>query len=984
MPPVPHRLPTLESTTDPITVSPGRVPSASQRSAIEAPAAALLVLAGPGAGKTFCLIERIRFLLEQLGMDPARICAFTFTNKAAGEIAERLARTLDDRVRQVKTGTIHAFCAELLREFGVRVGLEKGFGIIDEKQQRAVLRRIGRYDDRWSGSLLRRFSAHRIASEPFKHRNDADSFERYDRFLRDRNYVDFDMLIVKTAELLAHHDVVQRVRARWDCVLVDEFQDLNPLQYQVIRELGREHGHVFAVGDDEQSIYSWAGADPRVFRQYANDFDVTRRIVLRENRRCSREILALARRLIEHNPTLFDEPKLLEAERESAFCVAAHGFADDAAEREWLVADVRRDHAEHGIPWGEVAVLYRTHSIGEALEGSLLSAGIPCRLASGRALTQDPIIAYVLAALQVVAHPEDVHDDAFLELALPKPLVDDARAKLARSDRTLRAQLEATARELGHQHVDARRIRRACYSLDNLPAIADQHSSVMGLVEELLSHRVGTYDTVLEENHDELTDPAAQPEIERLAARLADARQSGRTIWLERRRGAEIPLAGLLRGAGFRHVSTDAVSPPDPEPILVDDAPTLGLPLALFKALQLLACANARSAFRDFTVVDIETTTNAVDRAEVVEIAAVRVRDRVIVDELSALVRPAGRIDPAAAAVHGISEAEVAAAPTFTELWPRVRAFCGSDTLVAHNGHHFDFPILERLSGETLAGTYDTLPLARRLVPGSASLSNLAAHFGVDTGRSHRALDDTRALAKVFLALRALNDAFARKTALVHLLDYLAVALVLWPDELDAEGTMLRERCGHFAFGRFSTCLDEYETERSARGDDTLPSVHDLIEWLGGVKRMERVRAEKPAGERYPVAMGRLRALLDQLPDASSFDDQLCRLLELAALSRADDEPADATRVNLLTLHSTKGLEFSRVYVVGVEDAELIGGSAAKPAADAQLEEARRLLYVGMTRAKDRLVLTHAESRNGRPGGGHRFLDEMGIVPTAP
>src|SRR5204862_506637 len=199
---------------------------------------------------------------------------------------------------------------------------------------------------------------------------------------------------------------------------------------------------------DEQSIYSWAGADPRVFRQYANDFDVTRRIVLRENRRCSREILALARRLIEHNPTLFDEPKLLEAERESAFCVAAHGFADDAAEREWLVADVRRDHAEHGIPWGEVAVLYRTHSIGE----------------------------------------------------------------------------------------------------------------------------------VLEENHDELTDPAAQPEIERLAARLADARQSGRTIWLERRRGAEIPLAGLLRAAGFRHVSTDAVAPPDPEPILVDDAPTLGLP----------------------------------------------------------------------------------------------------------------------------------------------------------------------------------------------------------------------------------------------------------------------------------------------------------------------------------------------------------------------------------------------------------------------
>ena len=970
------RFPVLDPVLPLLGVVPGRVPSESQRSAIEAPAEALLVLAGPGAGKTFCLIERIRFLLERLAMDPARICAFTFTNKAAGEIAERLARTLGPLAREVKSGTIHAFCAELLREFGSRVGLEKNFQILDDRQQLVVLRRIGRFS--FQKPLLASISAHRIASVPFRHRNDAQAFEKYERFLRDRNYADFDTLILKAAELLTHDDVVRRVRARWDCVLVDEFQDLNPLQYRVIRELGREHGHVFAVGDDEQSIYSWAGADPKVFLEFSNDFEVSRRVTLRENRRCSREILALARRLIEHNPTLFDEPKLLEAERESDFCVAAHAFPDDVAERDWLVTDLRRDHAEHGIAWGDVALLYRKHATGDALEASLLTAGIPCRLASGRALTQDPIIAYVLAALQVIATPEDVHDDAYFDSALDERLVADARGKLPHTGRTLREELEATARELGRDHPDAKRIRKACYSLDNLPAIASQHTTVMGLVEELLSQRVGTYATVLEENHDELTDPAALSEVTQLAARLADARETGRTIWLERRRGAEIPLAGLLRGAGFHRVSTDPLPPTNAEPILVDDAPTLGLPLALFKALQLLACANARSAFRDFTVLDVETTTNAVDRAEVVEIAAVRVRDRAIVDELSTLVRPAGRIEPGAEHTHGISDADVAAAPAFAEVWPRVRAFCGTDTIVAHNGHHFDFPILERLSGEKLAGTYDTLPLARRLHAGSASLGNLAVHFGIDTGQSHRALDDTRALAKVFLALRALNDAFARKTALAHLLDYLAVALVLWPDELDTEGAMLRDRCGHFAFGRFSTCLDEYETARSARGDDSLPGVHDLIEWLGGAERMERVRAEKPAGERYPVAMGRLRALLDQLPDAS-FDDQLCRLLELAALSRADDEPADATRVNLLTLHSTKGLEFSRVYVAGVEDAEMIGGSPSRRATDAQLEEARRLLYVGMTRAKDRLVLTHARERGGRPGGGHRFLDEMGM-----
>jgi DNA polymerase III epsilon subunit-like protein len=180
-----------------------------------------------------------------------------------------------------------------------------------------------------------------------------------------------------------------------------------------------------------------------------------------------------------------------------------------------------------------------------------------------------------------------------------------------------------------------------------------------------------------------------------------------------------------------------------------------------------------------------------------------------IVDEFRSFVRPVGPMG--AVEIHGITDADVADAPAFADVWPRMRAFCGDDVLVAHNGYEFDFPVLERLSGEKLLGTYDTLPLARKIVKGKAGLVALAARFGVDTGHSHRALDDVRTLAKVFLALRALNDAFARKTALAHLLDYLAVALVLWPDELDPEGTMLRERCCHFAFGRFSTAIDEYD-----------------------------------------------------------------------------------------------------------------------------------------------------------------------------
>jgi superfamily I DNA/RNA helicase/DNA polymerase III epsilon subunit-like protein len=961
--------------------APGRVPSASQRAAIEAAAEPLLVLAGPGAGKTFCLIERIRFLLEQLDVSPDRICAFTFTNKAAGEIAERLERTLGDQAAHVKTGTIHAFCAELLREFGSRIGLEPGFGIADEIYQRAVLRRLG-YPARWHGSLLGRFGAHRFRKEPFGHRNDADAFERYERFLEQRHVIDFDMLVIRTADLLADPHVVQRVRARWDCVLVDEFQDLNPFQYQVIREIGRDHRHIFAVGDEEQSIYAWAGADPHVFLDFINDFGLTTKVSLRENRRCPREILALARRLVEINAPMFAEKKVLEADHDSPFRVSALTFPTDDAELAWIIEDLRRDRDEHGVPWGEVALLYRRHQIGDAAEAGFLAAGLPCRLAHGRALGEDSVVAYVVAALRVISCPDDLHEEGFFETVLPPSLIDVTRAAADEGKRTLREQLELSARALPRDHGDGKKIRRAFYTLNNLGALGRRHETLVGLVEELLVQRVGTYRTILEEHHDELTDPRTHEDVVRLANRLEAARAAHRPVWLERRNGAEIALKGMLAGVGIGFVSLDATPPDGAEQILASDATSLGLPLALFKALQLLRAGTFQNVFRDFTAVDVETTDRDVGSAELVEIAAVRVRDGMISDEYHTLVRPRGRIALGATRTHGLSDGDVAGAPSFEEMWPEFLEFCGGDVLVAHNGYQFDFPILRRLAGAELC-TYDTLPLARDLHPGSAKLVDLARRFGFDPGTSHRALDDTRTLARVCLALHEMKVAVARKTALVNLLDHLAIALMLWPGDSDPEADLLRGLCRPYAFGRYSDCLDHYESERQQTGDDTLPTVHQLIEWLGGAKLMERVRAEKTADERYPVAMARMRRLLEQCAGESLYE-QISRFLERVALSRSDGIDPERERVNLLTLHSTKGLEFSRVYILGVEDAQLPGGSPTKGASRTELEEARRLLYVGMTRAKDRLVLTHVDARNGQPTGGHRFLDEMGLAPRSP
>ncbi len=268
-------------------------------------------------------------------------------------------------------------------------------------------------------------------------------------------------------------------------------------------------------------------------------------------------------------------------------------------------------------------------------------------------------------------------------------------------------------------------------------------------------------------------------------------------------------------------------------------------------------------------------------------------------------------------------------------------------------------------------------------MPTSRKLADLAVKFGIDPGQSHRALDDARTLGLVFPALNQAKVVRARTTALVNVLDALGVGLALTDEQsLSPEGVLLRGLTRGFALGRYSDCLDHYRAERERALDESLPTVEQVIDRLGGEDLMAKIRAERSADERYPAAMARLRRLLAQCGDGP-LRDQIMRFLERAVLSQSDGIDPDRERVNLLTLHSTKGLEFSRVYIVGVEDAQLPGGSPRKEASTAEIEEARRLLYVGMTRTKDRLVLTRVDSRGGKPTGGHQFLDEMGLSAHA-
>ena len=927
-------------------------PLPRQRLAIESGLGPVLVVAGPGAGKTFCLVARIEHLITNLGFDPARICAVTFTNRAAEEIGSRLKH-------DVWRGTIHAFCLALLREFPADAGLRKGFGVADEVYQHVVLGRL-RVPTERRGGILNRFGRHRLQGYSLQP-DEARLFREYCAWLAHRNMVDFDELITKAAPL------ADRIADRFDYLLVDEFQDVNAVQYEFLKRLAEPHGNFFAVGDDEQSIFTWTGADPYVLVRFKRDYDVEP-IILDKNCRCSRQIFQTARRVLAQNPQLFQ--KQLTADRESSHDVCAYAFKDEEEEASWLLEDLVTDRAAADCGWGDYAILYRKHKLGEYLEGRLLRAGIPCRLARGRSLMEDSVIGYVMTALRVVRNPDDpaaLH--ALAQSVLSQHFLQEVEAAIGPEGGDFRTNVRALAARRPRHDPDTKKLWRLIFQVENLRTLPRSHGTLPAVIEEILSQSVGPFKNVLEERHDELSDPAALPEARRVADQIERGGGGGQDISFAPKGGVEIALRGMLAAAGYRRL------PSTPSGTIIEaDA------LTVFKALQLLNSKDIGTPLERYVTFDLETTGDDVGTCGVVEIGAARVVNGEIVERFHSMVNPFQPISAGATKLHGYTDADVAGATPFHEVFTQFHAFVGSDILIAHNGQHFDIPVLKRLAAgrdgiETLV-FYDTLLLARSLSRDRASQEDLAHRFGIDGGRAHHALDDAVTLAHVYRELEKQRAVRARKAVLANVLDYLGLALALEEGPRTEERANLFNTARFHTLGRYSDALDFYAMERERRGG-AAPTLEEVIQRLGGRALMTRLRAEPDPAQRYPAAIARLRALMEQ---GGSLEESIDRLLERVALSKSEGEAAVPNRVNLLTLHSTKGLEFSRVYIVGVEDYEIPGFQAATNNIKDEIEEARRLLYVGMTRARERLILTRCERRFGRDAGGSGFLEEMGLL----
>jgi DNA helicase-2/ATP-dependent DNA helicase PcrA len=408
----------------------------------------LLILAGAGSGKTRVITRRISELLRR-GVAPFRILAVTFTNKAAGEMRERVARIDGERAASAWIGTFHSTCARLLRMYPDRAGLKRDFVIFDDSDQKSLMIRVLKdlaIADRFAtprAMLSAIDGAKNQGVEPADYRGEdyftdlvARVYPLYQERLAQANGVDFGDLLIKALKLSENDEEVGvALRARFDHVLVDEFQDTNRVQYRIVHALSRAHGNLCVVGDDDQSIYAWRGADLRNILDFEHDHPGTRVVKLERNYRSTQIILDAANAVIARN--LARKQKRLYTEHAGGEPILYVTLDDERREAEHVVRTIRRLESDEGRTYDDFAVFYRTHAQSRVLEEAMLAADLPYAIIGGTRFYDRAEVKDLLAYLRVIANPAD---EVSLERIINKPTRGIGEATYEKAVERARAQ----------------------------------------------------------------------------------------------------------------------------------------------------------------------------------------------------------------------------------------------------------------------------------------------------------------------------------------------------------------------------------------------------------------------------------------------------------------------------------------------------------------------------------------------------------------
>ncbi len=393
----------------------------AQREAVLCTEGPLLVLAGAGSGKTRVLTYRIAHMLADNGVQPWEILAITFTNKAAAEMRERLGRLVGPAARGMWVSTFHSMCVRILRVDCERLGFNKGFTIYDDDDSKRLVKDIYAELDldpkRWpiNGIRNRISSAKNELITPGEFAKQASGdpaskiaarvYEKLQQRLKAANAFDFDDLLLYTHLLLKNHaDVLDAYQNRFRYLLVDEYQDTNKAQYEITKLLAAKNRNIMVVGDDDQSIYSWRGADIRNILEFENDYPNCKTVKLEENYRSTGNILNAANAVVRHNQHRKD--KTLRTSQPDGDKIYVYVASDERDEGRWVAGEIDKRRAE-GFSYDEMAVFYRTNAQSRSLEDMMLRAGVPYKIVGGTRFFDRAEIRDVMAYLTLLVNPND-------------------------------------------------------------------------------------------------------------------------------------------------------------------------------------------------------------------------------------------------------------------------------------------------------------------------------------------------------------------------------------------------------------------------------------------------------------------------------------------------------------------------------------------------------------------------------------------------
>ncbi len=393
--------------------------NAQQQQAVMAGLGPILVMAGPGSGKTRVLTQRVAYLIGKMGVRPYNILAVTFTNKAAREMEKRVTDLLGEDARGVTLGTFHAICASLLRREAEHLPFKRNFVIFDEDDQLGLVKRViaemnldeKQYRPLGILNTISNAKNELILPDEFPLQTYRDEVVKkvylgYQQMLLTNNALDFDDLLLYTAFLLQDEPAVrERYARRYEQVLVDEFQDTNLAQYELLRQLSSFHHNLFAVGDADQSIYRWRGADYRNVLKFEQDFPDAQVILMEQNYRSTQPILDVAMAVIDPNPNR--KPKRLFTERSQGEKVILKEAYSDRDEAAFVVDTIASLVGHKKISAGDVAVMYRTNAQSRLLEEAFLHAGLPYKLVGAQRFYGRREVKDVIAYMRLVHNPND-------------------------------------------------------------------------------------------------------------------------------------------------------------------------------------------------------------------------------------------------------------------------------------------------------------------------------------------------------------------------------------------------------------------------------------------------------------------------------------------------------------------------------------------------------------------------------------------------